>query len=104
MGRRFVFPPATLMVLPRSLRSSVMRRLVVAALLTGALAPALLHAQRATGVVGAYVPPRDWPQEARRFDLLHQKIEIRFDVPTRTLYGTVTTRIAMTSATDTVRL
>ena len=62
-------------------------------------------AQRPTGVVGAYVPPRAWPQEPRRFDLLHQKIEIRFDVPHRQLIGTVTTRVAITQGpTDTVRL
>ncbi|HET7789500.1 MAG TPA: M1 family aminopeptidase [Gemmatimonadales bacterium] len=65
--------------------------------------PAL--AQRPTGVIGAYVPPRDWPEEPRRFDLLHQKIEIRFDVPHRELFGAVTTRVAITLApTDTVRL
>src|SRR2546425_8450609 len=62
-------------------------------------------AQRPTGVVGAYVPPRAWPQEPRRFDLLRQKIEIRFDVPHRQLIGTVTTRVAITQGpTDTVRL
>ena len=64
-------------------------------------------AQRSTGVVGAYVPPRTWPQEPRRFDLLHQKIEIRFDVPHRELFGTVTTRLVIMQGggpTDTVRL
>jgi len=67
--------------------------------------PAMLHAQRRTGEVGAYAPPRDWPQEPRRFDLLHQKIDIRFDVPHRTLYGSVTTRVVITQGpTDTIRL
>jgi aminopeptidase N len=62
-------------------------------------------AQRPTGVVGAFVPPRAWPQEARRFDLLHQKIQVRFDVPQRRVIGTVTTRVAITlTPTDTVRL
>jgi aminopeptidase N len=62
-------------------------------------------AQRPTGVVGAYVPPRDWPQEPRRFDLLHQKIQIRFDMAHRALFGEVTTRVAITLApTDTIRL
>ena len=62
-------------------------------------------AQRTTGVVGQYTPPRSWPQEPRRFDLLHQRIEIRFDVPHRAIIGTVTTRVAITlGATDTVRL
>lgn len=77
----------------------------VAALLSAvALAPALV-AQRPTGIIGAYVPPRDWPQEPRRFDLLHQKIAIRIDVPHRELFGTVTTRVAITQGpTDTLRL
>jgi aminopeptidase N len=62
-------------------------------------------AQRQTGVIGAYVAPRTWPQEPRRFDLLHQKIEIRFDVPHRQLFGTVTTRVTITQGpTDTIRL
>ena len=62
-------------------------------------------AQRPTGVVGAYVPPRDWPQEQRRFDLLHQKIQIRFDMARRALLGEVTTRVAISlGPTDTVRL
>jgi aminopeptidase N len=62
-------------------------------------------AQRTTGVIGQYTPPRSWPQEARRFDLLHQRIEIRFDVPHRAIIGAVTTRVAITlGATDTIRL
>jgi aminopeptidase N len=64
-----------------------------------------LAAQRATGTVGAYTPPRVWPQEQRRFDLLHQTMWLRFDVPHRTLLGEVTTRLAITLApTDTIRL
>ena len=62
-------------------------------------------AQRTTGVVGQYTPPRSWPQEPRRFDLLHQRIELRFDVPHRAVMGVVTTRVAITIApTDTIRL
>jgi aminopeptidase N len=62
-------------------------------------------AQRTTGVIGQYTPPRSWPQEARRFDLLHQRIEIAFDVPHRAITGKVTTRVAITLApTDTIRL
>ncbi|MEO6066958.1 MAG: M1 family aminopeptidase, partial [Gemmatimonadales bacterium] len=77
------------------------RPLAVAALL---LFPAAAVAQRPASI-GAYTPPRDWPQESRRFDLLHQSISIRFDVPRRTLYGSVTTRVAITEgATDTLRL
>jgi aminopeptidase N len=68
-------------------------------------AAAAAAAQRPTGVVGAYVPPREWPQQARRFDLLHQKIQIRFDVARRALFGEVATRVAITlGPTDTVRL
>ena len=68
-------------------------------------AASALGAQRPTGAVGAYVPPRTWPQEPRRFDLLHQTMRLRFDVPHRTLFGEVTTRLAITLApTDTIRL
>jgi len=64
-----------------------------------------LAAQRPTGIIGQYVPPRVWKQEARRFDLLHQKIEMRFDVPHRELFATVTTRLVVTLApTDTILL
>lgn len=73
------------------------------AVLSALGAPAL--AQRQAGVIGQYTPPRSWPQEPRRFDLLHQKIAIRFDVPHRELFGTVTTRVAVTlEPTDTIRL
>src|SRR5580765_4372874 len=103
MRRRPLFPPTTFPAPPRSIRSHSMRRLAFVALLSLAAFPAA--AQRPTGIVGAYVPPRAWPEEPRRFDLLHQTIGIRFDVPTRTLYGTVTTRVAITQgATDTLRL
>ena len=62
-------------------------------------------AQRTTGVVGQYTALRSWPEEPRRFDLLHQRIEIRFDVPHRAIIGAVTTKVAITLApTDTVRL
>jgi len=64
-----------------------------------------LTAQRPTGVIGQYVPPRTWPEEPRRFDLLHQRIEMRFDVPHHEIFGVVTTKVAITLApTDTVRL
>ena len=69
-----------------------------------ALGAAPLAAQRPTGVVGAYVPPRVWPQEPRRFDLLHQTMRISFNPARRELLGQVTTRVAITSATDTLRL
>jgi len=69
-----------------------------------ALGAAPLAAQRPTGVVGAYVPPRVWPQEPRRFDLLHQTMRISFNPARRELLGQVTTRVAITTATDTLRL
>src|SRR5215467_13140132 len=68
-----------------------------------ALGATPLAAQRPTGVVGAYVPPRVWPQEPRRFDLLHQTMRMHFDPPKRELLGAVTTRVAITAA-DSVRL
>src|SRR5437868_7028652 len=105
MERRPLFLPATLYAPPRSVRSHSMRRSAFAALLLLASLPAAAVAQRQTGVVGAYVPPRDWAQEPRRFDLLHQTIGIRFDVPHRTLYGSVLTKVVITQGpTDTVRL
>ncbi|HYK82166.1 MAG TPA: M1 family metallopeptidase, partial [Gemmatimonadales bacterium] len=70
-----------------------------------AAGPVVGAAQRPTGVIGAYVPPRVWPEEARRFHLLHQKIELRFDMAHRALFGTVTTRLVLTQGpSDTVRL
>ena len=80
-------------------------RALLRALTLSALVAAPALAQRPAGTVGAYTPPRDWPQEPRRFDLQHQKIAIRFDVPTRTVFGTVTTRVVVTNGpTDTLRL
>jgi aminopeptidase N len=69
-----------------------------------ALSATAASAQRPTGVIGAYVPPRDWPQEPRRFDLVHQGIHVRFDVPHRELFGEVTSLVAITQGpTDTLR-
>src|SRR2546426_9531448 len=104
-----VFLPSSPPSIPFALRFEVAMRLrsfvalsvLASCVCTGAAA------QRPTGVVGPYAPPRTWPQEPRRFDLLHQKIEIRFDVPHRELFGTVTTRLVITPGggpTDTVRL
>ncbi|HTS90083.1 MAG TPA: M1 family aminopeptidase [Gemmatimonadales bacterium] len=72
-------------------------------LLALGLAPAA-WAQRPTGIVGEYTPPRTWPQQARRFDLLHQTMRIRFDAAHRQLFGEVTTRVALIFPTDTFRL
>ena len=89
------------------------RRLVHAARLAvlGAAAPAALAlgaraaaAQRPTGAVGAYLAPRSWAEPPHGFDLLHQRIAVRFDVASRSVAGTVTTRLVVTGPTDTVRL
>jgi aminopeptidase N len=62
-------------------------------------------AQRTTGRIGAYTPPTVWPQHARVFDLLHQRIAISFDLQQHAVRGEVTTRLVVTAApTDTVRL
>lgn len=80
----------------RRLLSSLAAALVVAA---------PLAAQRTTGVVGAYTPPTVWPQRARVFDLLHQRIAISFDLAQHAVSGEVATRLVVTAApTDTVRL
>ncbi|HWA58374.1 MAG TPA: M1 family aminopeptidase [Gemmatimonadales bacterium] len=63
-----------------------------------------LVAQRQTGTIGAYTAPRSWPEQTRRFDLLHQAIHVRFDAPRRQLLGEVTTRVRLTMPTDTIRL
>jgi aminopeptidase N len=61
-------------------------------------------AQRPTGIIGQYVPPRTWAAPPHGFDLLHQKIAVSFDVPRRAVLGTVTSRLVITgAATDTVR-
>jgi aminopeptidase N len=64
-----------------------------------------LSAQRPTGIIGAYTPPKVYPQRARVFDLLHQRIEISFDLEKHAVAGAVATRLVITAApTDTVRL
>ncbi len=66
-------------------------------------APRFAAAQRPTGIVGQYVPPRSWAAPPHGFDLLHQRIAVSFDVPHRSVQGTVTSRVAITAPTDTVR-
>jgi aminopeptidase N len=76
-------------------------------LFTLVLASAMpLAAQRpAAGRIGAYTPPTVWPQRARVFDLLHQRIAVGFDLQQHAVNGEVTTRLVITAApTDTVRL
>ncbi len=70
-----------------------------------AAAPTLSLAQRPTGAIGAYVPPRTWALPAHGFDLLHQTVAVGFDWAHRSVTGTVTTRVAIVrAATDTIRL
>ena len=71
------------------------------------LAPLALLAQapRSSGRVGAYTPPIVWPQRARTFDLLHQRIAISYDLDKRSMAGEVETRLVVKAqATDTIRL
>ncbi len=79
------------------------RLLSVAAVLAALAAPSLAHAQQ-QGVVGQYTPPRIWPQGVHDFDLVHQKIAVRFDEAKRLVTGVVTTTVIPSTSTDTVRL
>ena len=66
---------------------------------------AIAQTPRPTGQVGAYVPPRVWPQHPRVFDLLHQRIALSYDLSSRSITAEVLTRLVVTAApTDTVRL
>ena len=83
------------------------RRIVSLVATVAMLAPLVASAQapRKTGVVGAYTPPRVWPVRARTFDLLHQRIAIRYDLDQRSVTGEVETRlVVMAAPTDTIRL
>ena len=78
---------------------------VAAVLLPLTLAAQTAAPPRHTGEIGVYVPPRVWPQRARVFDLLHQRIAIAFNLAERSVTGEVATRLVVTAApTDTVRL
>ncbi len=74
--------------------------------LTALLAfPAQLAAQRPAGIIGAYTPPKVYPQRVRVFDLLHQRVAISFDLDQHAVTGEVATRVVITAApADTVRL
>jgi aminopeptidase N len=54
--------------------------------------------------IGAYTPPRNWPERPPRFDLIHQRIAIGIDWAHRQVNGEVQTTIVATTAADTVRL
>ena len=63
------------------------------------------QAPRQAGRVGAYTPPIVWPQRARTFDLLHQRIAISYDLDKRSMAGEVETRLVVKAQpTDTIRL
>ncbi len=80
------------------------RRLPLLLALTASLALPLA-AQRPSGRIGAYTPPKVWPQRERVFDLLHQRIAIGFDLEKHAVSGEVATRLIITKGpTDTVRL
>ena len=84
-----------------------LRRIVTVAAAFTIAAPLFASAQspRKTGVVGAYTPPRAWPVRARTFDLLHQRIAIRYDLDQRSVAGVVETKLVVKAApTDTIRL
>ncbi len=80
------------------------RLLPAAAALIMMAAPSLLLAQRGSGSIGHYIPPRTWPQGVHDFNLVHQKIAVRFDEAKRLVAGVVTTTVIPDVATDTVRL
>ena len=76
---------------------------VRAAALALILWPALATAQASR--IGEYTPPKVWPVRTKSFDLLHQRIKIRYDLDQRSLAGEVLTRLVVTVApTDTIRL
>ncbi len=75
-----------------------------AALVAASLTARAGLAQRPTGAVGTYVAPRTWAPPPHGFDLLHQKIDVRFDVPRRAVSGVVTSTLVVTGQpTDTIR-
>jgi len=82
-----------------------MKRLfATAAALLMLAAPSRLLAQRNSGTIGHYIPPRTWPQGVHNFDLVHQKIAVQFNEAQRLVTGVVTTTVVPQVATDTVRL
>jgi len=83
-------------------RSSLFALPLVAVAIVCAAMP--LAAQEPAGTIGQYTPPRDWPLRQHGFDLLHQRIDVSFDMARRLVTGSVRTRLAVGTATDTVRL
>ncbi|MEO8226779.1 MAG: M1 family aminopeptidase [Gemmatimonadota bacterium] len=80
----------------------MMRRTAALLLL---LAAPLAAQQPRSGRIGEYTPPRDWPVRRSSFDLLHQRVDVAFDMSKRLVTGSVTTRLALSGApSDSVRL
>ncbi|MGH7584524.1 MAG: hypothetical protein ACREL5_15010, partial [Gemmatimonadales bacterium] len=65
------------------------RAIPVAAATLLLAAPCVLSAQRNSGTIGHYIPPRTWPQGQHNFDLVHQKIAVQFSEAQRLVTGTV---------------
>ena len=85
--------------------AAVLPLAAAAAALALALLAGSARAQRPSGTIGHYVPPRTWANPPHGFDLLHQRIAVRFDMAHQAVTGEVTTRVAITrEAADTVRL
>ena len=82
-------------------RPSLYLLLLAAPLLTS---QTLTAQQPRAGTIGQYTPPRDWPLRQHGFDLLHQRMDVSFDMARRLVTGSVRTRLAVTTRTDTVRL
>jgi aminopeptidase N len=86
------------------MRPSPVVRSLLASLAATIVAAGSALAQRPTGIVGAYVAPRDWAPPPHGFDLLHQKIAVSFDAAPRAVTGLVTSTLVVTGQpTDTVR-
>jgi len=83
------------------------RDLIAIIVAAAAIAPPSLsgQARRNAGRVGKYTRPVVWPQRARTFDLLHQRIAISYDLDKRSMAGEVETRLVVRAQpTDTIRL
>ncbi len=88
---------------PRDARAGRGGRILSSALLVAALVlPSACSP--AGGAIGHYVPPRTWPQGVHDFNLVHQKLAVRFDMAKRLVTGVVTTTVVPDVTTDTIKL
>jgi len=58
--------------------------------------------QPRAGTIGQYTPPRDWPLRQHAFDLLHQRMDVSFDMARRLVTGSVRTRLVVTARTEVI--